>query len=136
NRIVGVALGLVLLDRIGPFIVTIEPDAARAVADFHTVLNLAMAVSFLPLLRPFARLLVWLLPARVAPADPSQPIYLNEAARETPAIALAGAAREVCAWPMCSKPCSAGRSMRSIVATATRLSRPRASTTCSIASIG
>src|SRR6266581_3466111 len=94
NRIVGVALGLALLDWIGPVIVAIEPDAARAVADFHTVLNLAMAVLFLPLLRPFARLLVWLLPARAAPADPSQPIYLSEAARETPAIALAGAARE------------------------------------------
>src|SRR5437660_4093294 len=58
NRIVGVALGLALLNWIGPFIVAIEPDAARAVADFHTVLNLAMAVLFLPLLRPFARLLV------------------------------------------------------------------------------
>jgi phosphate:Na+ symporter len=45
-------------------------------------------------LRPFARLLKWLLPARAAPTDPSQPIYLNEAARETPVIALAGAARE------------------------------------------
>lgn len=94
NRIVGVALGLALLNWIGPLMVTIEPDAARAVADFHTAFNLVMAAMFLPLLRPFARLLVWLLPARAAPADPSQPIYLNEAARETPAIALAGAARE------------------------------------------
>jgi phosphate:Na+ symporter len=85
---------LALLNWIGPFMVTIEPDAARAVADFHTAFNLAIAVLFLPLLRPFARLLKWLLPARAAPTDPSQPIYLNEAARETPAIALAGAARE------------------------------------------
>jgi phosphate:Na+ symporter len=94
NRLIGVALGLALLNWIGPLMVTIEPDAARAVADFHTAFNLVMAAMFLPLLRPFARLLVWLLPARVAPADPSQPIYLSEAARETPAIALAGAARE------------------------------------------
>src|SRR6266851_4886392 len=94
NRIVGVALGLALLNWIGPLMVAIEPDAARAVADFHTAFNLVMAAMFLPLLGPFARLLVWLLPARAAPADPSQPIYLSEAARETPAIALAGAARE------------------------------------------
>lgn len=94
NRIIGVALGLALLNWIGPFLVTIEPDTARAVADFHTAFNLVMAAMFLPLLRPFAGLLVWLLPARAAPTDPSQPIYLNEAARETPAIALAGAARE------------------------------------------
>ena len=56
--------------------------------------NLALALLFLPLLTPFARLLVRLLPARVDTADPSQPIYLDAAARETPAIALAGAARE------------------------------------------
>ena len=94
NRLIGVGLGLALLNWIGPWLVTIEPDAARAVADFHTAFNLVVAALFLPLLRPYARLLAWLLPARVAPADPSTPIYLHEAARETPAIALAGAARE------------------------------------------
>src|SRR5712691_6857091 len=94
NRLVGVTLGLALLNWIGPWLVTIEPDAGRLVADFHTAFNLVMAAMFLPLLRPFARLLVWLLPARAAPGDPSQTIYLSDAARETPAIALAGAARE------------------------------------------
>lgn len=74
--------------------VAIEPDAARAVADFHTAFNVVLAALFLPLLRPFAWLLARLLPARVATADPSRPIYLNESAGETPAIALAGAARE------------------------------------------
>jgi phosphate:Na+ symporter len=94
NRLVGVALGLLLLGWIGPLMVTIEPDAARAVADFHTGINVALAALFLPLLRPFAWLLGRLLPARIAPADPSQQVYLSEAARETPALALAGAARE------------------------------------------
>ncbi len=94
NRAVGVVLALALLGWIGPLMVTIEPNAARAVADFHTAFNLVMAVIFLPLLGPFARLLVRLLPARAVPSDPSKPIYLDESARETPAIALAGAARE------------------------------------------
>jgi phosphate:Na+ symporter len=94
NRVIGVVLGLLLLDWIGPWVVTIEPDNARAVADFHTAFNVVMAAVFLPLLRPFSSLLVRLLPARITPADPSQPVYLSEAARETPAIALAGAARE------------------------------------------
>ena len=94
NRLVGLVLGLTLLNWVGPWLVTLEPDLGRAVADFHTVFNLVMAGIFLPFLQPFARLLAWLLPARAAPADPSQPIYLNAAARETPAIALAGAARE------------------------------------------
>ena len=94
NRIVGCALALALLNWIGPALVTIEPDAGRAVADFHTGFNIVLALLFFPLLKPFARLLVRLLPARVDTADPSQPLYLDWAARETPSIALAGAARE------------------------------------------
>jgi len=94
NRLVGVALGLAMLNWIGPWLVAIEPDAGRVVADFHTAFNLVMAAVFLPLLRPFAQLLVWLLPARAAQADPSKPVYLDDSAHETPAIALAGAARE------------------------------------------
>ena len=94
NRIVGCALGLALLNWIGPALVTIEPDAGRAVADFHTGFNIVLALLFFPMLKPFARLLVRLLPARVDTADPSQPLYLDWAAHETPSIALAGAARE------------------------------------------
>ena len=65
-----------------------EPDAGRAVADFHTGFNIILALLFFPLLKPFARLLVRLLPARVDTADPSRPLYLDWAARETPSIAL------------------------------------------------
>jgi phosphate:Na+ symporter len=94
NRAVGVVLGVALIGWIGPLMVHFEPNAARAVADFHTVFNLVMAVLFLPLLGSFGRFLAWMLPARAAPTDPSKPIYLDENAREMPAIALAGAARE------------------------------------------
>src|SRR6201993_2370232 len=94
NRLVGCALALTLLKWIGPALVTIEPDAGRAVADFHTGFNIVLALIFFPLLKPFARLLVRVLPARIDSADPSQPIYLDWAAHETPSIALAGAARE------------------------------------------
>jgi phosphate:Na+ symporter len=94
NRLVGCALGLLLLDWIGPLMVRIEPDPARAAADFHTLFNLATAALFLPLLGPFAWVLARLLPARAMPNDPSRPVYLDDAARETPALALAGAARE------------------------------------------
>ena len=94
NRVLGCALALALLNWIGPALVTIEPNAGRAVADFHTGFNIVLALLFFPVLKPFARLLVRLLPARVDPADPSQPLYLDWAAHETPSIALAGAARE------------------------------------------
>jgi phosphate:Na+ symporter len=94
NRIVGVALTLALLPAIGRWLVTVEPDNARLVADFHTAFNLALALIFLPLLKPFANLLRRLIPARVDPADPARPLYLDSAALETPVIALGGAARE------------------------------------------
>src|SRR5665213_2674084 len=94
NRLAGIVLALALLGPVSRFMVTIEPDAARSAADFHTLFNLATAVLFLPVLGPFARLLVKAIPARAALADPSQPIYLDEAAREMPSIALAGATRE------------------------------------------
>jgi phosphate:Na+ symporter len=94
NRAVGVVLALACLHWIGPFMVRIEPDVARSVADFHTLFNLATALLFLPVLGPFAHLLVKAMPARAVPTDPSRPIHLDENAREMPAIALAGAARE------------------------------------------
>ncbi|MGF6226635.1 phosphate:Na+ symporter [Inquilinus ginsengisoli] len=94
NRLLGVIVALVLLRWIGPLMVTVEPDNARAVADFHTLFNLALAVIFLPLLTPYSKLLQRLLPRRVDPADPSRPLYLDVAARETPIVALGGAARE------------------------------------------
>jgi phosphate:Na+ symporter len=94
NRVVGCALALALLNWIGPGLLALEPNPTRAVADFHTGFNIVLALLFFPLLKPFARLLVRLLPARIDTADPSQPLYLDWAAHETPSIALAGAARE------------------------------------------
>ena len=94
NRGVGVLVCLALLPQIGRFLVTIEPDNARGVADFHTVFNLALAAVFFPLLTPYARLLRWLFPEKADPVDPSRPLYLDPAARETPIVALGAAARE------------------------------------------
>jgi phosphate:Na+ symporter len=94
NRAIGVALALALLDWIGPELIAIEPDASRAVADFHTAFNLILAAVFFPLLRPFSTLLTRLIPNRIEAADPSRPLYLDISARELPPVALAGAARE------------------------------------------
>jgi phosphate:Na+ symporter len=94
NRGLGVLLAMALLGPIGRLMVTIEPDNARAVADFHTLFNLALAVIFFPLLTPYAKVLRRLMPRRIDPADPSRPLYLDAAARETPIVALGGAARE------------------------------------------
>jgi len=94
NRLFGCVLALVFLPKIGTALVAWEPDRARVIADFHTLFNIVTGLLFLPFLGPFLRLLTRMLPTRAAPTDPSRPLYLDEAARETPAIALAGAARE------------------------------------------
>lgn len=94
TRLVGVAIALALLPSIGVAMVTIVPDDARSVANFHLLFNLALAGLFLPVLTPYAALLTRMLPARVDPADPSRPLYLDPAARETPIVALGAAARE------------------------------------------
>ena len=94
TRLVGAAVVLPLLTPIGIELVQIEPSLSRAVADFHTAFNLVLAVAFLPLLGPLSRLLERLLPARLSPADPSRPLYLDDGALEAPSIALGHAARE------------------------------------------
>jgi phosphate:Na+ symporter len=40
TRLVGVALGLALLPKLGQWIVTVVPDPARAAADLHLGFNL------------------------------------------------------------------------------------------------
>jgi phosphate:Na+ symporter len=94
NRSAGCLLGLAALPYIGPWIVTWQPDLARAVADFHTVFNLLLAVLFFPFLHPLASLLRRWLPARDLLADPALPIYLHGGAREAPAVAVGTAVRE------------------------------------------
>ena len=94
NRTIGVAIALSVLSPIGRLIVSIEPDNARAVADFHTAFNLITALIFLPLLGPYASLLRRWFPDRIDQADPARPMYLDPVARETPVVALGAAARE------------------------------------------
>jgi phosphate:Na+ symporter len=94
NRGIGVAVALALLPVLGPWMVSIDPDNTRVVADFHTGFNLVLALVFFPLLTPYAAMLRRMLPARVDTADPSRPLYLDQAAIEVPMVALGGATRE------------------------------------------
>ncbi|WP_028223281.1 Na/Pi cotransporter family protein [Paraburkholderia oxyphila] len=94
SRVAGVVVALAALGPIGRIMVTLEPDNARVVADFHTLFNLVLAGIFLPVLAPYAALLRRLLPQRTDLADPSRPLYLDHAARQVPVVALGNAARE------------------------------------------
>jgi phosphate:Na+ symporter len=94
TRLAGAAVAMPLLPLIGAQLVQVEPNYSRAVADFHTAFNLAIALAFLPLLQPLARVLERLMPVEVGPADPGRPLYLDASALETPSIALGHASRE------------------------------------------
>jgi phosphate:Na+ symporter len=63
-------------------------------AGFHVAFNAALALVFIGLLDPLARLLEKVFPERKAADDPAAPRYLDPAALETPSLALADAARE------------------------------------------
>ncbi|CAE6772236.1 hypothetical protein R69746_03898 [Paraburkholderia aspalathi] len=70
TRLIGVVAALAALGPIGRFMVTMEPDNARVVADFHTLFNLVLAGVFLPILPLYASLLTRLLPSLVTVAAP------------------------------------------------------------------
>ncbi len=72
----------------------IDSDAAALVVNFHLVFNLIVAAVFLPLVGPVAALCTRLLPEPPTVADPGKPRYLDPEVTETPAVALACAARE------------------------------------------
>lgn len=94
TRAIGVMIVLALLHGVQPWITAMGGGSARAVANFHTIFNVALALIFLPLLGPYARLLRRWLPADADRPDPGQPRYLDSAAREVPIVALGHAARE------------------------------------------
>jgi phosphate:Na+ symporter len=94
NRLVGVVLAVPFLGPLADLFARLDPNPARMTADFHTAFNVGLALIFLFLLNGVAALLNNLLPDPAKRAEPSAPLYLNEAAIATPSVALACAARE------------------------------------------
>jgi phosphate:Na+ symporter len=94
NRLVGVCFALTFLHPIAHEMSSWQPDAAKRIAEFHMLFNIALALVFIGLLDPVAQLLIRFLPERKKPDDASAPRYLDDAALETPSLALANAARE------------------------------------------
>ena len=131
NRLVGVALGLVLLDWIGPFMVTIEPDRRARLPIFTPAFNLVTAALFLPLLRPLRDCSCGCCRrVRPRPTRRGRSISTRRRARRR-RLPWPGRRAKRCAWPMSSRRCCAEPSMRSIAATASGSPRPRGSTMCS-----
>jgi phosphate:Na+ symporter len=94
NRLVGIVIAIPFLASIAREMTALQPDAAKMTAEFHMLFNVALAIVFIGPLDAMAALLVRILPEKRLPDDPSVPRYLDEAALETPPLALANAARE------------------------------------------
>lgn len=94
TRFVGVVLGLILLPWLQPALSKVSLDPSHAVANFHTLYNVVIALAFLPFLKPYGALLTRWLPKRTDPNDPARPQYLDDGAHDIPAVALGNAARE------------------------------------------
>jgi len=94
TRFVGVAVAVAAIRLLAPHLAQLGPTPARALANFHTLFNIAVAAAFLPWIRGYARLIVRLLPQRHEGVEPGAPLYLDPALRETPSLALGAATRE------------------------------------------
>lgn len=94
-RTTGVLLVLPFLGIITQWLPQLEAEPARQLVNFHLLFNLALAIIFLPLVTPAARLVTNLLPDREENENSIKPRYLDRSALDNPAIALSNAMREV-----------------------------------------
>ncbi len=93
-KLAGVALGLMLLPWLQPYLALISDDPGHMVANFHTIFNVALALIFLPFVEVVAKLTERLVPEEQAAAENGRPRYLDDDALDTPAESIALAARE------------------------------------------
>ena len=94
TRVAGVIVAVAAFRFLEPYAAQLGPTPARALANFHTLFNLALAAAFLPWIGGYARLIARLLPQKDEGLEPGAPLYLDPAIRETPALALGAATRE------------------------------------------
>jgi phosphate:Na+ symporter len=93
-KLAGCVLTVPLLGWLTDGLAWLDPDPQRLVVNFHTAFNLLLAGSLIAFTGPVARLAERLLPDDPQKAAAAQARNLDPAALETPALALANAARE------------------------------------------
>ena len=91
-RALAVAIALPLIPAALPLLAGMAPFTAVVTA--HVGFNVALALAFLPLVGPLARLAERLVPDAQTAEDPARPRHLDESALEAPSVAIAGALRE------------------------------------------
>jgi phosphate:Na+ symporter len=93
-RAIGVLAAIWAIDLAAPYVAALQADPTRQVVNFHTAFNLALATLFIFFIGPIAALCKRFLPDAEAPTDARAARYLDAESVDTPAIALACAARE------------------------------------------
>jgi phosphate:Na+ symporter len=93
-KAISCALALAFLPIAIPWMHYLGADPQRLVLNFHLAFNVVLALIFLPLLTPLARIVDHWLPARPTSELPGQPRHLDPVAIATPPLAMANAARE------------------------------------------
>ena len=93
-RLLGTLVLLPCLALMANYLARADIGPAHMVVYLHTAFNLALAVVFIGLTEPCARLLTRLFPQQEPPADPGMPQYLDEAGLEVANIGLSNAVRE------------------------------------------
>jgi len=90
----GVALALLLLPLVLPWIQTLNGAPGKIVVAFHLAFNVLLALTFLPFTDRLAALTERWLPDGRTPEAAAQPRHLDPVALGTPPLALGNAARE------------------------------------------
>ncbi|HEX2510658.1 MAG TPA: Na/Pi cotransporter family protein, partial [Microvirga sp.] len=90
----GAAIGLLVLWYGADHVDRLGADAARQIANAHTGFNLLLALAFLPLVGPAARLLERLVSDAENPSS-KRVNHLDDSVLDRPALAIANASREV-----------------------------------------
>ena len=93
-KCIGVLVTMPLLVYYIPVIASYSSTPARQIVNFHTAFNIILALTFVPFTGIVANLCTRCFPDKMDAEDPGRPKYLNEKEMDTPAIALASAARE------------------------------------------
>jgi phosphate:Na+ symporter len=93
-KVVGCVVFATMLPWVLELIARFDQDARRQVVHFHVIFNVTLAVVFLGLTEKVAGLVERFLPKVSGGVPQTEPKHLDPAAIDTPALALANAARE------------------------------------------